>query len=414
MTPAQVLVVDDNKSIQMAYAMVLQKRGYSVVTANDGCEALERLQEHPQIQVVLSDWLMPRMDGIALCQRIKNNALGRYIFFILVSGQDDKDSIVMGIDAGADDFIVKQSHYDEMAARVRAAFRTVALHNDVVEKQKALEKAKKIIEADLRLASEVHQSLLPRNNRFPGVGLSYVFQPSYHIGGDMLGYFPLSKHQSAIYLLDVSGHGVASALMSFSVQQMLSSGIDDILKDPDSGRVTPPDEVLSYINQRFSERALSHYFTMIYGVFDQRTGQFSYASGGHPPFVWFHASSGTVELVEQRSYVVGMFDFAQYQMETIELQLGDRLWFYSDGLTEVMKMHQAFGEERLRDAALAFSKLSMQAQAQSIVDEVKRWQGHEHFEDDVTILGMEWTGIEQGEKQCNIESNSEANVPSYS
>jgi len=102
-----ILLVDDNRTMLLVWKQILIKRGYHVITAMDGIEALARLAEYPQIQFVLSDWMMPNMNGIELCRRLKSADYGRYIFFVLLSGKDDQHSIIEGINAGADDFLLK-------------------------------------------------------------------------------------------------------------------------------------------------------------------------------------------------------------------------------------------------------------------------------------------------------------------
>ena len=132
---------------------------------------------------------------------------------MLLSGKDDKESIVSGINAGADDFVVKDTHVDELGRAYSGGFRTLALHNEITTKNEALDSAYATMKKDLESAGELLKRLLPTEKTMSGVELSYVSIPSAQIGGDMLGYMNLDEEHVAIYLLDVAGHGVSSALL---------------------------------------------------------------------------------------------------------------------------------------------------------------------------------------------------------
>ena len=136
-----ILLVDDNRTILVYMSSVLKKRGYQVHTATGGEAALQMLADNNDIQLVLSDWMMPGMSGVELCSELKSKNYNRYIFFVLLSSKGDEASIINGIDAGADDFIDKKTSIDELDARIRAGFRTLALHNEVVDKNTKLDQA---------------------------------------------------------------------------------------------------------------------------------------------------------------------------------------------------------------------------------------------------------------------------------
>ncbi|GAL19018.1 serine phosphatase RsbU regulator of sigma subunit [Vibrio maritimus] len=163
--------------MQTRMRMLLQRRGYGVVIANDGVDALSLLESHPNIQFVLSDWVMPNMDGVALCKAVKAQNFNRYLFFVLLSSQDDHDSITQGINAGADDFVAKNTPLEELDARIKAGFRTLALHNELVEKNTALNQAYAQINSDLLAASDLMSRMLPVKRSYSGVELAYCYQP---------------------------------------------------------------------------------------------------------------------------------------------------------------------------------------------------------------------------------------------
>lgn len=179
----QILLVEDHKATQLLISSLLEKRGYKVTVANHGHEALEILDSSEQIQFVLSDWVMPKMDGVELCKRLKSTNYNRYIFFVLLSSQDDKDSIISGIDAGADDFVAKNTAIDELDARIRAGFRNLNLHIELLTKNQQLDQAYATIRGDLDSAGDFIRQLLPRKTAFNQAQMAYVSMPSAQIGG---------------------------------------------------------------------------------------------------------------------------------------------------------------------------------------------------------------------------------------
>jgi phosphoserine phosphatase RsbU/P len=412
-----ILLVDDNRTMLMFMEKMLTKRGFNVVTANDGLQALDVLKVNPHIQFVLSDWMMPEMDGIELCARLKSGDYSRYIFFVLLSGKDDQDSIINGINAGADDFVVKDTHVDELDARIRAGFRTLALHNQITEKNDELDGAYATIKKDLESAGELVRRLLPSQKKLTGVELSYVSIPSAQIGGDMLGYMQLDEDHVAFYLLDVAGHGVSSALMSFSVQQSISTNSDkgSIVKtqisEPPYYEITSPKDVLKQLNDIYlSDDENLLYFTIVYSVLNVKTGILSFSSAGHPPLVWLHAVTNDAEFIGQDNFVVGAFDFVEYQTAQIQLETGDKVWIYSDGLTEAENGKKQFSEEGLRQAVIDLSHHSTAVQTGLLVNRVRDWQKSEQFDDDVSVLAIEWTGYSEGDQICNTQLSTKVNA----
>ncbi|KHT63407.1 regulator [Photobacterium gaetbulicola] len=413
----RILLVDDNRTMLLFMEKVLSKRGFDVITAIDGMHALQVLEERPDIQFVLSDWMMPEMDGIELCSRVKSANYGRYLFFMLLSGKDDKESIVSGINAGADDFVVKDTHVDELEARIQAGFRTLALHNEITAKNEALDTAYATMKKDLDSAGELLKRLLPTENTMSGVELNYESIPSAQIGGDMLGYMKLDEDHVAIYLLDVAGHGVSSALLSFSVQQSLSvnSGHSSIVKttldEPPYYRLNEPHEVLRRLNERYiSNDQNLLYFTMVYAVLNIKTGRMDFSIAGHPPLVWMHSRLGDAELVGQESFVIGAFDFVEYETLYIQLEPGDKVWMYSDGITEAEKGDEMFSEEGFRKAVVEVNKQPTSLQTELLVNSVRKWQQAEQFDDDVSVLVVEWKGNPEREQLCDMKLSTKVNA----
>ncbi|WP_299809070.1 SpoIIE family protein phosphatase [uncultured Shewanella sp.] len=396
----EILLVEDNRVMQLLMRKKLSSRGYHVITAIDGIDALKQLENTPSIQLVLSDWMMPKLNGIELCYYLKSPEYGRYIFFVLLSGRDDKESIVEGINAGADDFVAKDTSIDELDARLKAGFRSLELHNQLVAKNIELDQAYATIRQDLDSANQLLQRMLPSQKMFQGVELHYTHIPSAQIGGDMLGCMQLDEDHIAAYLFDVAGHGVTSALMSFSIQQSINSNSTYESNVKSRKETDPfyslrePSEVLTRLNLSYINQGDNNlYFTMIYLVLNTKTGRLNYAFAGHPPMVWQQKSQQVCRFVKQESFVAGMFDFAHYQTEQIQLGQGDRIFLYSDGITEAESADkQQYSEQSLKQRIQELAEQPINKQSDTLVATLKSWSGTTKFDDDISLLALEWNG----------------------
>ncbi|MDD5037307.1 MAG: response regulator, partial [Methylococcaceae bacterium] len=305
----RILIVDDDPTSLLVLSSILGKQGHETISARDGMEAYRLILEQ-QITLVISDWNMPGLDGLKLCQRIRAERLPHYVYFILLTGRDDRESLLAGMEAGADDFLVKPMDSQELLVRVRAGERILGLEHQLEERNQMLEKlnvelakAYEIIKTDVNLAAEVQKSLLPKPQNWPGAKLNWLFIPSNFLAGDMFGYYPVDENHLAFFQLDVSGHGVSSALISFSFsKQFLQDRLGSIgapgpgLPAAADEARTPPNEVIAALNRRFSSEpeSWSFFLTMVYGIMDRSSGEIILSSAGHPQTLWWHQENGAI------------------------------------------------------------------------------------------------------------------------
>jgi phosphoserine phosphatase RsbU/P len=230
----------------------------------------------------------------------------------------------------------------------------IGIQSDVTARRLAedgLRKAKDALELDLRLAARVQQALLPPPEVALGeFRIARAFHPCTDLAGDGVGIVSLPDGALALYLLDVSGHGVGAALLSFTLNHLFSATVGGalILADTAAGvRIVQPAGVAERLNQQFPMDRTRQYFTLIYGVLDTATGRFPYVVAGHPSPVHVPAA-GPPAPVPGRGLPIGMIEGAQYEDESLLLEPGDRLYFYTDGAIEALNAHEEdFGQVRL-------------------------------------------------------------------
>ena len=196
----RILIVDDMATSRMVLERALKKWGYEAVSVDNIDDATQLLLSE-SIQFVLTDWVMPGGDGPTLCRRIRALDQPFYTYIILVTSLEGSQSLVDGMEAGADDFIHKPIQMDELLARIRAGERVLQLEKSLQDRNVKLQElsdslltAQKIITWDLQLAGTMQRSLLPTaSSSLQGVAIDCLFCPSVHVSGDIFNFFRLDE-----------------------------------------------------------------------------------------------------------------------------------------------------------------------------------------------------------------------------
>ncbi|WP_281646877.1 SpoIIE family protein phosphatase [Parendozoicomonas sp. Alg238-R29] len=395
-----VLIVEDARDQRKLLSAVIRRLGHTVHQAEDGVEALAVLTERSEISIVISDWMMPNMDGISLCEAIRDGRFQRYIYFILLTGKTDRDATVKGLSVGADDFLRKPVDYQELEARLKSGARVISLEQSLELKNEQLAKTLTSVESDLESAAKTQESLLAPPAVIQGVGFDWHFQPSQILGGDMFGYHALDDEHVMFYQLDVAGHGIPSALFSFTLNNLLmdmdahTTMLREQISNPPYYKVRPSEDVVASLNQRFQTTAETMlYFTMIYGVIHTPTGKVRMTHAGHPETLWLRPADGELHPIKDTGLPVGMMPGMSWSFSELTLKKGDRLFMYSDGITECENpTGEQYGDQRLRDALYGGRQMPMKEMIDKVWSELSDWRDCNTFDDDVTYLVLEYQG----------------------
>ena len=392
----RVLIAEDDRVSRRMLERQLEQWGHDVVATGNGQEAWETFQEGGYSMVV-SDWMMPQMDGLELVRRIRGWDAAGYVFVILLTAKSAKEDIVAGMEAGADDFLSKPFDRNELRVRLRAGERIIELERSLAQRNQMLTEANQRMKSDLEAAARVQQSLLPSSlPEVPRAAFAWDFKPCDELAGDFLNVFQLDEKHIGMYVADVSGHGVAASLLSVTISRVLTpqASMSSLLVKPDDGpngrRIVPPAEVAKELNKRFPmEESGDKYFTMAYGILNTETCEFRYVSAGHPPIIRF-SPHGEAELLKVPGTPIGWFADAEYEDQVVPLRAGDRLCIYSDGLSEAVNAQsEQFGEQRLMRTLARSSSQDLAGRLAAVVQEVEVWCSTEGPDDDVSILAFE-------------------------
>ena len=344
--PQRVLVVDDSRLQRKILSSMVKGWGFEVVEAETGQEGLKIAQE-TKPDIILSDWMMPEMNGLEFCEAFRELSGDRYGYFILLTSKSEKDEIARGLDSGADDFLTKPVNAHELRARVRAGERILAMQRELTQKNhlisetlQELQRLYDSLDDDLIEAKGLQQSLIPRREMTYDDGqLNLLLQQSGHVGGDLVGFFPAGDRHLGLFSIDVSGHGISSALMTARLAGYLSAAAPEhnvaLAHSPDGKfRPRPPKAVIEELNDLIlDEVETEHYFTMILAFVEFETGNVVMSQAGHPhPAV--QRQNGDVEVEGTGGLPVGLIPGATYTQFEITLAPGERLILLSDGVSE--------------------------------------------------------------------------------
>jgi len=383
----KILLVDDDPTMRSIPALFLRKWGYEVIEAADGRQALEILDREP-IGLVISDWVMPHVTGIDLCRRIRARQSDYYTYLILCTSKGEKADLIEGMEAGADDFLVKPINKEEMRVRIHAGERVLELERGLADRNRELsainvqlQTAYERIEGDLKAAAWMQANLLPSPSRKTlNVTSEWRFRPSSYVAGDIFNIFPVDDGLVGFYLLDVSGHGVPAAMLSVTLSMVLSpdSAYGSPLKrlNSDTGMydVVPTADVVRDLNQRFQSKD-DRYFTIIYGLFDSRTGDLTLTQAGHPSPVLIQQGR-ELNVLGEGGAPVGLWPDMQYDTIHASLCPGNRLMLYSDGVIECANTQgELFGEERLLNYLRATRWEPLPQMLAGLESAMEQWRG---------------------------------------
>jgi serine phosphatase RsbU (regulator of sigma subunit)/anti-anti-sigma regulatory factor len=383
------LVVDDELVTRMLAKHALEGVGCTVLEATDGIAAQEVLRQHPDVAVVLTDIVMPRMDGLELL-RWGRDAVPDAMWIVL-SGLDTFDSAVAATRLGAFDFVAKSSRTEELEVAVRNALerrRLVAegkqLHRELERKVRELQETTEVLRRDLERAEVIQRALLPRSPPpMEGYCIQAVYRPGQHVGGDLYDVVRLSERHLAFYLADATGHGVTSAMLSVLFKQRL------VLADPATGRALPPAEVLGAVNRSLCQAhaAPGLFLTAVLGLLDTSDATITLASAGHPPVLHVRAGRET-RLVRRTGPALGLAPDAQFRQERIQVAAGDRIFLYTDGLLPSGTQQELERVEQVLSSPLV--------SAQEVMARLQHGHDISADRDDVTMLlidahaGISW------------------------
>ena len=379
-TTYNILVVDDEPDLEplMLQRMRRDIRAgrYNFTFAGDGVEALEKLRADPDIDMVLSDINMPRMDGLTLLEQIPE--VNSNLRSVIISAYGDMKNIRTAMNRGAFDFVTKPVDFDDLRFTIDRTLKHVE------ELREALSARDKLvaIQNELDVASTMQQSILP--TAFPSSSTYKVFgtmQPARNVGGDFFDVMRLQNDQVGLAIADVSGKGVPAALFMMSSRTLLKGAAIG---------VEGPGAVLSEVNNLLHEDNSAQMFvTMLYAIYNPTTRTFTYSSGGHDAPLLVRSDGTSTLLPLTNGIALGVLPDFEYEQNSVHLSPGDTIVLYTDGVTEAMNMDGIqLGINRVRSVFTESPPADAEEAGMEVVKTVVNFAQDAPQFDDITCLTL--------------------------
>lgn len=383
----KILSVDDELDLEVLltqyFRRQIRKGEYEFAFAHNGLEALQKLLETPDFDIILSDINMPEMDGLTLLAKV-NELKNPAMKCIMVSAYGDMDNIRSAMNKGAFDFATKPIDLDDLSRTIEKAIEQVRYIRESQQEHNQLESIKN----DLAIAGEIQQTILLRSfPPFPEltevVDIYASMTPAKDVGGDFYDFFQIDDERIGLVIADVSGKGVpASLFMAVSRTLLRATAL----------RGVSSAECLTYANKLLCKESLDSMFvTVFYGIYHYKTGMMDYTNAGHnPPYLL--RGGRTVECLPVASnFVVGVFDDIEFESNTLTFGIGDTLLLYTDGVTEAFNdKREQFSESNLQDILASMHESSSAKEVvTSVLQSVKTFSGDYPQSDDITLLSLQ-------------------------
>ena len=381
----KILSVDDELDLELLltqyFRRKIRKGEYEFRFAHNGLEALTMLLKEKDFDIILSDINMPEMDGLSLLTKI-NEMRNPALKCIMVSAYGDMGNIRQAMNNGAFDFATKPIDLDDLSLTIEKAIEQITYIKKMQQEHNQLES----IKGDLAVAREIQQAILPRIfPPFPEnshqLDIAASMNAAKDVGGDFYDFFRIDADRIGFVIADVSGKGVPAAIfMAVSRTLIRATGL----------RGVKPSECMSYSNNLLSEESVSSMFvTVFYGIYNIRTGEVTYTNAGHnPPYV-IKAGGSVKKFPYSQNIIPGIVKDYHFTEETLQLEPGDTLLLYTDGVTEAINTkEEEYGEERLESLLRNASKTNCQQVIDMVKADVKAFEGDAEQSDDITLLAL--------------------------
>jgi sigma-B regulation protein RsbU (phosphoserine phosphatase) len=364
-----ILIVEDNPASLDIMQVRLTANKYQVVTAIDGEEGLAMAQTHHP-DLILLDIMMPKMGGLEVCRRIKNDPKLPFMPIIMVTAKADSKDVIAGLEAGGDEYLTKPVDHGSLVARVKSMLRIKELHDTVLEQSSQLKN-------QLKTASVIQKLFWPElPNLGGGVHIWAASHPASYVGGDFYDVITLPDTSIIAYVADVAGKGVPAALimaalsMKIRTEALLQQDINSLLQAVNTGMYNLASEE-------------GYFVTLVLLRFWPIEGKIELVRAGHPNPVWI-ADGVFKQIPPLKGVSLGIVTDVEYEKTELWLGSGDSLLLFSDGVIEAEnEARELFGDDRLIDY---IDSAKGPPRGLELLEVIGKWRGEAEVNDDLTLL----------------------------
>jgi sigma-B regulation protein RsbU (phosphoserine phosphatase) len=378
----RILIVDDEPDLELLITMNFSNQidngEYSFVFAGNGEHALEKLHDDENIEVVLTDINMPKMDGLTLLKNISEQF--PLLKTVIVSAYGDMSNIRTALNLGAFDFVTKPIDLQDLEITIDKTVKEAITRRKAVQNESKLSSLSNELSIANRIQSSILPTVFPEHKKYD---LFATMTPAKDVGGDFYDFFMVDNDRMGFVIGDVSGKGIPAALfMAVSRTFLKATALTGF----------SPRDCLERANKSLARESVPEMFvTLFYGILDLATGEIRYSNGGHnAPYIL--RKDGSVEQIEQvGGIMLGFLDDQRYKENEIMLNDGDAIILYTDGVTEAFnKKEEEFDDERLIKSLKAQKGKSSQQISEGGVKDIEAFIDGAEQSDDVTMLVLKY------------------------
>jgi len=377
-----VLAVDDTPENLDVVKGILTPE-YRIKAATNG-EAALRIVEKQLPDIILLDIMMPGMNGLEVCRRLKADPRSADVPVIFLTAKDQTEDETEGFELGAADYILKPVNPPILMARVKTHLALKQSRDSLRETSAALARAKERMELELNVGRDIQKSMLPSIvPARPEITLCASMEAAREVGGDFYDYYMLGDDELCFCVADVSGKGVPSALfMAMSRMLIKSRASDDRM----------PAKVITRVNAELADDNPECMFvTVFFGVLNLRSGELRYTNAGHNPPLLRRASGAVESICDRHGPVAGIMEDVVYEESALTLQAGDVLLVFTDGVTEAMDLdEQLYGDARLLEAVQSLPGNGAQLMLDRVNASVEEFAAGAEQADDITMIAVQY------------------------
>ena len=368
--PPLILIVDDNPENVEILQMRLLANDYEVITATDGQMGLDMaIEMHPDL--ILLDIMMPKLDGLEVCRRLKENPFLPFMPIIMVTAKAESKDVVTGLEAGGDEYLTKPVDHAALVARVKSMLRIKLLHDTVIEKSTQLKK-------QLLTASKIQSLFWPEIPELGSGGHIWALSvPAAYVGGDLYDIIPMPDESLLAYVADVSDKGVPAALIMAALSSKIRS---------ETRAQNEIDGILESVNQSLYNLISEEGFfaTIVLVKYWPISGKMQLSIGGHLEPLWI-TDDGIINLPMPKGISLGITPNAHFRKKEITLSPGESIFLFTDGVIEAQnEAEELYGNDRLVEFLTAKKKGN--PIGKELLNEIERWRGNAKVNDDITLL----------------------------
>lgn len=379
--PKKILIINEDESLREIFQMYLELKKYEVYEAPTGSIGLEKANQILP-DLILLDVRLPDINGYEVCRKLKQNPATTDIPVLFLSSLLETSEKIKGLESGGLDFINNATDYAEILARIETHLKIKELNDALKASNQELMIKQKALNEDLQAAAFIQQSLLPLNRtKIENLEVSWLCQPCELVGGDICSINQTNHESSAFYVLDVSGHGVPSAMVTVSITQFLQQLYQTSIS---------PKHALSVLNRNYPFEKFSMFSTIFYMTFNSQKGKLTYSSAGHPPGIHL-SKEKPLQLLTGNGPVIGIDTDYQYEEYERTLQTGDKVILYTDGIIEFCNSSgEQYGSERFYELLEEQKSHSVEEIIRLVGNSLKEFGKGNAPQDDISILAIEF------------------------